>query len=398
MVGHTDEEEPMMLVAEAKQGAKPWRRMGLAVAAVGTIGAAVGVLARPAEITPFERASVMAKDFMRGFAQRKLSAIEGAFACDATFRWVDEQVEDAVEDLPGAMTAHAKLEQRETQHPHLQVRANFKAKEGMADDLKGAFDKLKEAGLEHMKRMNGPQFAHAMGHMLTIDTTEDGVQIIVKGPPPDEEMVKKFEEGLGEGTPSMSARIAVGRGLEDILGHLDESPFVMFNGLMVSVHTSVAKKLIAGVEEMAEGQGEMSHEMRDKLKYLEAISFSSEETTIKYRRDELNEYTQGEALREAPKIALPPFLADPLKGLKDYADGLTEVDVIGFPGKWGLNVAFTNFHLTPVLANMIGKPPSFMDQFQGGQDGHHHVRPVPEPEIKSARAARAARRSEDRED
>merc|ERR1719296_701772 len=187
----------------------------------------------------------------------------------------------------------------------------------MTEDLKGAFEKLKEGVLTHIKRENGPRFASMMGHMLTIDTTEDGVQLIVKGPPPDEEMVNKFKEGLGEGTPSMSARIAVGRGL-------DESPFVMFNGLMVSVHTSVAKKLIAGVEEMAEGQGEMSHEMREKLRYLEAISFSSEETAIKYRRDELNEYTKGEALREAPKIALPSFLADPLKGLKDYADGLTE--------------------------------------------------------------------------
>merc|ERR1712125_261741 len=198
-----------------------------------------------------------------------------------------------------------------------------------------------------MKRMNGPRFAASMGHMLTIDQTADGdgVEIILKGPPPDEKIVKQFKEGLNDQTPSMSAKLAVGRGLEDILDHLDESPFVMLNGFMVSLHTSVAKKLIAGVEEMAEGEGIMDPDMARQLKYLEAFSFSSEETVIKYRKDELNEYTKGEALLEAPKLTLPPFLADPLMGLKDYADGLTEVDVIGFPGKWGLSVAFTNFHL-----------------------------------------------------
>merc|ERR1712029_1275530 len=174
---------------------------------------------------------------------------------------------------------------------------------------------------------------------------------------------------------------------------------------MVSLHTSVAKKLIAGVEEMAEGEG-VDPDMAKQLMYLEAISFSSEDTVVKYRRDELNEYTKNEALREAPKITLPPFLADPLMGLKDYADGLTEVDVIGFPGKWGLNVAFTNVHLTPVLANMIQKPQSMFDQFQGGHGGMPEFAPVqgghggvPElPEFQEIKAMRPRRHSEDRED
>merc|ERR1719499_171449 len=89
---------------------------------------------------------------------------------------------------------------------------------------------------------------------------------------------------------------------------------------------------------------------------MEALSSFSEETTIKYRNEVLKEETAGMAIRQLPKLGpreLPAVLAPPLKALKDSADGLTEVDFIGLPEKWGLSVQFTNFHVTQVLDHII---------------------------------------------
>merc|ERR1719203_547958 len=145
----------MVPVAERKPGPKPCRRMGLAVVAVGTLGAAVGVLTRPKQLTPMEHVSGMVQDFVRGFSERQLSPLEGLFACDAKFLWVDEEHPEE----PSAMTIEASLAQAEQQHPHLQFQATFVPKEGHLDDLLNQFQAVKDGMLAYFEARYGARMA-----------------------------------------------------------------------------------------------------------------------------------------------------------------------------------------------------------------------------------------------
>merc|ERR1712029_1027675 len=50
---------------------------------------------------------------------------------------------------------------------------------------------------------------------------------------------------------------------------------------------------------------------------------------------------------------IPPEIKDSLEGLNDLADGVKSVEILGLPGKMELMAKFTNFHIAPLINDLI---------------------------------------------
>jgi len=341
----------MMPVAEPKQGSKPWRRIGLAAAVVGTMGAAVGVAMRPKQLSPMERIMGISQNFMRGFAARKLTPLEGVFACDATFKWVDEaETED-----PSAMTIHAHLAQvakgEEKPAPHMN--AYFIPKEGQSDKLLETFQAAIDEAVEIATLDQGEHMGAMIRHVVQVEKRGDHVVLIGNWMPLRSKAEEELEEGLGA-SPSFDATFSFGRDLGEIYENLDDGPLVMFNGIKGELHTSVAKKILAGVMEASKEEG---IDMTKTMPILEAFSAAAEDFTIKYRKEELAAATSHMAPRIPDFPRLPESINVPLRKLHTLADGVEKVTLQGLPDRWEVDLTMKNFKLTPLLTHVIAPPP-----------------------------------------
>lgn len=344
----------MMPVAEPKQGSKPWRRIGLAAAVVGTMGAAVGVAMRPKQLSPMERIMGISQDFMRGFAARKLTPLESVFACDATFKWVDEaETED-----PSAMTIHAHLTQvaKGEAKPAPHINAYFIPKEGQSDKLLETFQAVIDAGAEFMKQKGGERQAAMVRQVVQVEKRGDHVVLVANGPPMPPKAEEEMEEGLGA-SPSFDATFSFGRDLGEIFENVDDGPLVMFNGIKGELHTSVAKKILAGVMEAGKGEGiDLT-----LMPILEAFSAAAEDFTIKYRKEELAAATSQYAMKvdalQYAAASVPESINVPLRKLHQFADGVEKVTLQGLPDRWEVDLNMKNFKITPLLTHVVSPPP-----------------------------------------
>merc|ERR1740123_1108254 len=50
---------------------------------------------------------------------------------------------------------------------------------------------------------------------------------------------------------------------------------------------------------------------------------------------------------------IPDVILQPIKGLAGLADGVKTMEISGLPNKYGILATFTNFHIVPILKDMI---------------------------------------------
>jgi len=344
-------EEDLVEVTEPRQSPKPWRRLGLLVAVVGTIGALVGMTWPHKRLTPMQRMSMMTEDFMSAFAATTLTDMEKLVAGDINWMFVEETATEL-----GGMTIEVALQQKAEgglDDPELKI--VFAAQEGKGEDLGKQLEEVKKAILDEMGEDVPPAAQH-----LTIVAQADDTVVVKVGAPPLGDAGQTIAEGMEEQAPVFRAKLSTGRTLSEMYANIHKDSFELLPaGVKLSLHTSMAKKILGGVLSIASSANPLVQHSEEQLKALNVIASLSSNTTLRYRKQELAEATDvfplGKVVEEYANLgSLPPSILKPLKGLQDCSDGVKTIEVRGLPLNWGFVMTFSHFKVSAVLAEMIG--------------------------------------------
>lgn len=364
-------------VLVAQSAPKPWRRFGLVAAALGTVGAVVG-MTRPRVLTPVQQMHQMAHmshSFLQAFVERALSDTE-TLTVDMGLTFAEAGVE------PKVMTIEAYLRPAENtaknpEKPHITVAFNAKADQGKA--LKDQFQKVLDTGKEHLNEKSDG--AGAALDMVSVSSHEDKVYIRITPPPMG--VSKKDEKRLTQGMeakPTLKFSVGTGRDFEQMVANIHTCPSTLPGGFTISASTQLAEALFETLEQVA-GKVDAGHartiaqakEMLGRVdsrgvKPLEGISSLSSQSTVRYNKEALEAATcdkSGEGERkeqvEGAKMMLQQMLPEGTRkaaaGLAEYADSLHFIRFTGFlPDDYELRVDFTNFKLTPVIKEFLQQP------------------------------------------
>merc|ERR1712083_401717 len=237
--------------------------------------------------------------------------------------------------------------------PH--INAYFIPKEGQSDKLLETFQAAIDGAVEFATLQHGGRGAEMIKHMVQVEKRGDHVVFVANGPPLPPKAEEEMEEGLGA-SPSFDATFSFGRDLGEIYENLDDGPLTVFNGIKGELHTSVAKKILAGVMEAGRGEG---IDLSETMPILEAFSAAAEDFTIKYRKEELTAATSQYAIPAAmlQQRGIPESVNVPLRKLHQFADGLEKLTFQGLPDRWEVDLTMKNVKITPLLTHVIAPPP-----------------------------------------
>jgi len=349
---------------------KPWRRFGLVAAALGTVGAVVG-MTRPQVLTPVQQMQQMAHmshSFLQAFVARALQE-EKALSVDMGLTLAEEGRE------PNAMTIDAYLrpgQEDETAKGKQELVFAFKAKSDLGDSLKGEFDKMKDEGKKLLK-----DHAQMLEDMVKVSSEGDIVTIRIDVPPMGNDMQEEAAKGMGAVKPSFKFSIGTGRGFDEMVDKIAEGvcPVTLPGGVKLSVSTQLATALFETMEKAASkakmhGHAEQIGKMKAMLGSvegpMEGISSLSSQTTVGYNKEAMEksemcchfpgkEEMSGpmQQVRGGLQKLVPPPIAKIVEGLAQYSKSLHYIRFTGLPDGYELHVDFVNFKLTPVLKKLL---------------------------------------------
>ena len=238
-------------VAAPKQKAKPWRKIGLVMAATATIAVATGAMTlRSRTLTPVQRMHRLHKGLMTAFSKR---ALQEAADLTATFdfTWAEEGQED-----PNAMGLVADISEGTSELDHLQISTVFSAKEGKGADLAAQFQKVIDGIVQYLEMMQGAGAGGMVTHMVSVAQVgdEDNVQIIVTPPPPPGEKDAEEElKGALEAKPKFHAELNFGRTIQEMVKNIDDNLAILPHGIKGRVTAAFAHTLFKAVEDEVGG-------------------------------------------------------------------------------------------------------------------------------------------------
>jgi len=330
-------EEALVDAPEPRQSPKQWRRLGLLVAVVGTVGAMVGMTWPQKHLSPMQRMSKMTKTFMTAFAARKLTDVERNYAVDINWKFVENDA-----PLEG-MTIEAELQHAENAvDPGISI--VFAALEGKGEELGNQLELVKAELLNVSELLD---YSDYIQNITVVAHDDDTVAVHYGSPPLDEDAAQTIAEGLEEQTPELGFRIALGRTFAEMYENLASDPLPLLPaGVSLSFHTSVARKVLSGMEALA-GAGDTLNTPMEQLALFSSVSSN---TSLKYRREE--------SAKELAKLFFTPMdawskdIIDShmtwLHGLRGCSDGVQTIKVRGMGYK--VVARFTHFRVSAVLA------------------------------------------------
>lgn len=329
--------------AALKQKAKPWRKLGLAMAAAATIAVAIGAMTfRSRKMTPIERMHRLHSGLMRAFSTR---ALQEAADLTATlgFTWAEEGQED-----PDAMGIVADISESTEEHDHLQISITFAAQEGKGADLAAQFQKV----IDGIKELTDASESSDEDVVSVMQVDDEDEVVITVTPPEPEEAEKDMEEAM-QVKPSFHAELHFGRDIDEMFENIDENIATLPRGIKGEVSAAVAHTLFMALAEM-EGSGPA-----DPLMMMSGMS--KFETTQEFRyRAGTDAFDQLPTLEDAAGMAAnilstgPESIIHPMHGLADLSDGVKSITISGLPNNFEVVMTFTNVHITPLLKKLIG--------------------------------------------
>lgn len=328
-----------------KQKAKPWRKLGLAMAAAATIAVAIGAMTfRSRKMTPIERMHRLHSGLMRAFSTR---ALQEAADLTATFgfTWAEEGQED-----PDAMGIVADISESTEEHDHLQISITFAAQEGKGADLAAQFQKV----IDGIADENGADVTDVVSVMQVDD--EDEVVITVT-PPEPEEAEKEMEEAM-QVKPEFHAELHFGRTIDEMFDNIDENIATLPRGIKGEVSAAVAHTLFNALAEM-EGSDPADPQLPAGLMMMSGMSKFETTQEFRYRAgtdafDNLPTLEDAAMMAGSDLSSGPESIIKPLHGLADLADGVKSIEITGLPNNFEVVMTFTNVHVTPLLKKLIG--------------------------------------------
>lgn len=392
---------PSLLDEESHAPVAPRRRgrwlvggVGLALAIAGCMGVAVRV-ARPREpASAFATLSTMHKRLVKAFSSRALLE-ETDLQATATFVWNEEGAED-----PKAMGVEAVFAQGTEKHDGLAIKITFNAQEGKGEELANKFRAVWTAGIDWWFWAEGPgsgRYGEYSEDDMPIDpyyklvdfsSDEDEVVIEVKPPagPTDDQMEKDVQEAVNKDT-QFTASVFVGRTVQEMYKHRDTSVALLPQGIKGEMNAKVASALF---ELLNDGGGMLGPPHRHSVCHygpdgdsscepvndggmaqasavLKSLAKFNQRTELRYKSaDKLNgafdSYPPSlrvEIDEEAHGFAgmMPKIIRGNLTGIDDLADGVKKCEILGLPNKWEVKATFTNFHVAPLIHDLLQEIP-----------------------------------------
>jgi len=361
------------------------------VAAV--LGCAGGVVAmtRPQKMTQMQQMLQMAHTghaFMQAVTARALLDTTHSISVNLGFTFAPEGVD------PNAMSMKAYLQPEGADaDKHAdgttkgQILITFKAQAGKAAVLKEQFEEAFTKAKEHFAESEaGPPVPPAMLDAFKVLHTEGSdkvdlqLMIPMNAPKGDEE---KLKDGMAA-KPTLTFGLSLGRDFGEIVENSHGCPTTLPAGFKVSATTKLAVAVIDTLEdtvlkEMRTSSGDpvlSAAPMRDikamiaQAEALEAFSSFSSNTTVRYNTEAIEAATcdaeeseKTKKQHQRAKEMAPHMLRSVLggasvkamAGLSEYTDSLHSIRYLGLPSGYEFLVEFTNFKLTPVITELLGR-------------------------------------------
>merc|ERR1712087_552931 len=315
--------------------------------------------------------------FMQAVVTRALQDDDEGIAVDMGLTFAPV----GLEDWKG-VSAHAYLRPAEEKGADPHVRVTFQAKDDEGETLKEEFQKILDGVKENMEG-----FPEDITIEISTDE-DDGDKVRITISPPSEAdgpgMIPEEDETLLEegiaAKPTFEMEIHTARTFQEIVDNLHGCPATLDGGRKMTASTKLAKAFLDAMADIGE-QGlrgmipnrRQRREAREYMTRMRALgdafaSFSSHSDT-RYDTEKLNaavcdeeESEQQREVIEQVKGALPHMLPQMIgeetvktaAGLKDYADPLHSIRFAGgLPEDYEVYIEFDNFHLTPVISELL---------------------------------------------
>jgi len=289
-----------------------------------------------------------------GFSSRAL-AEAADLKTSVGFIFAEEGQEDFAE-----MSMNAKVETTDAEVDSLTIKAIFAAKEGKGADLVKQFEAVVGGIKEYAMAMEGPHAGAMVDAILGVEAGEDDEAVIKIVPPPKEEKEeeKKMEDAFEGLKPKFSASFTTGRSIEQMYKNADSNIAMLPHGVSGHVDATLSKALF---EQLKKPDPFIPPNIAESAKMLSAMALADMKYEFRYRGDDAAKAFDGlPNIKEAVEVfsknfaSAPESILEPIHGLADLSDGVKSVEISGLPHKYGILVTFKNFHITPILKDMIG--------------------------------------------
>jgi len=325
--------------------ARHWVWFGLAVATVGFV-AVLSTSFKPRHST-FAMHISHGHSLMRAFTGRVLAAQADNPGFTSSSHFL---INEAGAEAPSAMSINSKLVKVE--HPDKVAFVTVKAKEGKEAALQTALEELLNETLKLMGEMKGEDMADLVRQHVSVNKSEGHVAIKVLDPTPldVDDMEKDFESA-----PDFNLNLSFGSGLKELMENKEAHFPVALKSLGVDGSLAMSEAILKDSEE------HLPPHMGAQLDLTRLIMAESLSLELLYRPDgdfsKLPTVGDLTALMANTLSEFPREFLDKLAGLDQFIDGVTSVKVGGLPGKLQLEVEFNNFHIAPMLREVIDNIP-----------------------------------------
>lgn len=341
-----------------------WRRIGLGLVMVATIGAAVysQMPGRPAN--PVER---LVQLHRRIVSLAEDDGLGLPLAAETSMALLDNEIDGE----PDAMQIKWTFQRGDFEGPE-EFMFIERVEEGKGEEFTEALRDLKAAiltvvgdmyGEEHRKMVDG--LIEIMGVGEKDDTVEWKMLVGQMFPPkpdsPEGEAIADQRKLADEGEedtkkPQLVASLDFGRDLDQMWDNDEESVATVHNGMKFTLSAKLAKRALAMLSE--EFGFAMDETMKEGMYAMQAIASINDETTIKYRKEYLGELLPplnviAEMYRQQIRTMIPLSIREKIVALKGLGIGLEKMIVRGGLTTNVLDVEFTNFRDTPLLAEKL---------------------------------------------
>lgn len=359
-----DEEATEILVPSTRTiERKHW--LGIVVVVMGVMGL-VGVsqivpkhtsTIESKSISPLEHITMAHQKIMSVFSSRALAdaAKDGAKFNEG----VELLIKQVNQEDPAAMCAKASMTRSTSKATPPQVKVTLRAKSGKSALLHDKVQEIKKTVIGMQSQMGGEEEAAMMNRMISVsdNAAADEVSITINMPPGMAQVEDELKDGLGQIKPKFTASLCFGRTIEEMYDNKAENLVELPNGVEAKLGSEFSSLLF---QALSDSLPRYQHEERMMLGMMKGIAkFKTRQEILYHEPSEL-----GDAFRAVPSLKHelemmqmeiqhgPPAITKHFRGFHELCDGVGGIQVTGLPAKYELDVTFTNFHPSAVLASM----------------------------------------------
>jgi hypothetical protein len=368
------DEDSIEPVAPPKRN-QSWKWKALTAAVACTMGAAI--MCWPKHATGVDRLRELQRHIVREFTSghlRNLQDSSDVFVSDFSFLFNEEGKAD-----PDKMGVRAEIQQAENHHTRMSITTIFRAKEGKRDDLVQTLQAILDGQLKMITAMDGEDAANQMKELVEISAGSAEDEATVKVVMPDDDQMPEDQRGevrdaVGAVEPKLVLELSTGRDIGEMWDHMDDNIAVTPAGIKFKSHSSVAAAMMEMASHVAPvgppgfgagpppgfgaGPPGAGPDGVPPGLFKGFASFGAN-MEVRYRSDSGGAFDDLPRLKDAVaqlaamSMHLPASVREPMVGLDDSADGIKTVKVQGLPDKWEMVATFKNFHIAPLLKDVI---------------------------------------------